>query len=76
MKDFRNIALFVLLVGAVPLFTDSGVMLNFVMTSLYACLLSQAWNVLGGFGGQFSFGHALFLAPAPMCRRLPKCSGA
>ena len=60
MKDFRNIALFVLLVGAVPLFTDSGVMLNFVMTSLYACLLSQAWNVLGGFGGQFSFGHALF----------------
>ena len=60
MKDFRNIALFVVLVGAVPLFTDSGVMLNFVMTSLYACLLSQAWNVLGGFGGQFSFGHALF----------------
>eukprot|EP01034_Spumella_vulgaris_P021490 gene21490-27525_t len=60
MKDFRNIAVFVVLVGAVPLFTDSGVMLNFVMTSLYACLLSQAWNVLGGFGGQFSFGHALF----------------
>jgi branched-chain amino acid transport system permease protein len=30
------------------------------MMSLYACLLAQAWNVLGGFGGQFSFGHALF----------------
>ena len=39
MKDFRNIALFVVLVGAVPLFTDSGVMLNFVMTSLYALSL-------------------------------------
>jgi branched-chain amino acid transport system permease protein len=36
------------------------VVLNFVMMSLYACLLAQAWNVLGGFGGQFSFGHALF----------------
>ena len=60
MKDFRNIVLFVLIVGAVPFFTQSGVMLNFVMTALYACLLSQAWNVLGGFGGQFSFGHALF----------------
>jgi branched-chain amino acid transport system permease protein len=60
MKDFRHIALFVLLVGAVPLLTQSGVLLNFVMTALYACLLSQAWNVLGGFGGQFSFGHALF----------------
>ena len=60
MKDFRRIALFVLVVGAVPFFTQSGVLLNFVMTALYACLLSQAWNVLGGFGGQFSFGHALF----------------
>lgn len=60
MKDFRNIVLFVLTVGLIPLFTDSGVVLNFVMMALYACLLAQAWNVLGGFGGQFSFGHALF----------------
>lgn len=60
MKDFRNILLFVLGVGLIPLLTDSGVVLNFVMMALYACLLAQAWNVLGGFGGQFSFGHALF----------------
>ena len=60
MKDVRNIALFVLGVGLIPFVTDSGVVLNFVMMSLYACLLAQAWNVLGGFGGQFSFGHALF----------------
>jgi branched-chain amino acid transport system permease protein len=60
MKDLRAIALFVVLVSAIPFFTASGVTLNFVMTALYACLLSQAWNVLGGFGGQFSFGHALF----------------
>ena len=30
------------------------------MMALYAALLAQAWNILGGFGGQFSFGHALF----------------
>ena len=46
--------------GSIPFFTDSGVVLNFVMMALYACLLAQAWNILGGFGGQFSFGHALF----------------
>jgi branched-chain amino acid transport system permease protein len=39
---------------------ESGVALNFVMMALYAALLAQAWNILGGFGGQFSFGHALF----------------
>ena len=60
MKDLRHIVIFVLVVGAVPLLSDSGVVLNFAMTALYACLLAQAWNVLGGFGGQFSFGHALF----------------
>ena len=30
------------------------------MMALYAALLAQAWNMLGGYGGQFSFGHALF----------------
>ena len=60
MKDFSAIAVFVLLVGSIPFFTESGVVLNFVMMALYACLLAQAWNILGGFGGQFSFGHALF----------------
>jgi branched-chain amino acid transport system permease protein len=60
MKDLRAVALFVLAVALVPALSTSGVALNFVMTALYACLLAQAWNILGGFGGQFSFGHALF----------------
>lgn len=60
MKDLRVVLLFALLVACVPVLTGSGVALNFVMTALYACLLAQAWNILGGFGGQFSFGHALF----------------
>jgi branched-chain amino acid transport system permease protein len=60
MKSLWHIALFALVMGLVPVFTDSGVWLNFVMMSLYAGLLAQAWNLLGGFGGQFSFGHALF----------------
>jgi branched-chain amino acid transport system permease protein len=60
VRDLLSIALFAVLVACVPLVTTSGVALNFVMMALYACLLAQAWNILGGFGGQFSFGHALF----------------
>ena len=60
LKELGGIALFVVVVASIPLFTDSGVTLNFVMMALYAALLAQAWNILGGFGGQFSFGHALF----------------
>jgi len=60
MRAVLPIVAFALVVGAIPLITDSGVWLNFVMMTLYAALLAQAWNLLGGFGGQFSFGHALF----------------
>ena len=59
-KDLLAIALFAVLVACVPLVTSSGVALNFVMMVLYGALMAQAWNLLGGFGGQFSFGHALF----------------
>ncbi len=60
MKDLRAVALFTTLIALVPFLTQSGVVLNFVMMALYASLLAQAWNILGGYGGQFSFGHSLF----------------
>ncbi|CAJ48558.1 branched-chain amino acid ABC transporter permease [Bordetella avium] len=59
-KDLLTIALFGAALVAATALTESGVALTFVMMSLYAALLSQAWNILGGYGGQLSFGHALF----------------
>ncbi|CAB3631026.1 branched-chain amino acid ABC transporter permease [Achromobacter pestifer] len=59
-RDLCAIALFGVALAAVAAFAQSGVLLTFVMMSLYAALLSQAWNILGGYGGQLSFGHALF----------------
>ena len=59
-KDFAAIAAFALLVGLFTLWVESGVWLAFIMMALYGALLAQAWNILGGYGGQFSFGHALF----------------
>jgi branched-chain amino acid transport system permease protein len=60
LKSWADIAAFALLAALIPQFISSGVALNFVMMVLYATLMAQAWNILGGFGGQFSFGHALF----------------
>ncbi|MGE8672202.1 MAG: branched-chain amino acid ABC transporter permease [Achromobacter kerstersii] len=59
-RDLSAIALFGVAVAALATFAQSGVLLTFVMMSMYAALLSQAWNILGGYGGQLSFGHALF----------------
>ncbi len=59
-RDLLLIALFALALAALTAGTTSGVALNAITMTLYAALLAQAWNILGGFGGQFSFGHALF----------------
>ena len=59
-RDLLLILLFALGVAALTASSSSGVTLNAIMMTLYAALLAQAWNILGGYGGQFSFGHALF----------------
>ena len=59
-RDLLGIAAFALAVIAATVLLSSGVWLNAIMMTLYAALLALAWNLLGGFGGQFSFGHALF----------------
>lgn len=46
--------------AAVPLVVKSDFWLNAVALALFSALLGQSWNILGGFAGQFSFGHALF----------------
>jgi len=46
--------------ATVPLLTSSNVVLNFLTVALLIALVGQGWNVLGGYGGQYSFGHAAF----------------
>ena len=60
MRDVAAIAVFAAAVALLTVALDSGVWLTAIMMALYATLLAQAWNLLGGYGGQFSFGHALF----------------
>ena len=43
-----------------PLGLSSNTMLNFLTFAMIITLAAQGWNVIGGFGGQFSFGHAAF----------------
>jgi branched-chain amino acid transport system permease protein len=50
----------VAVLAAVPLIVSSNVVLNFLVVALMIALAGQGWNVLGGYGGQYSFGHAAF----------------
>jgi branched-chain amino acid transport system permease protein len=55
-----QLVLIVAVLATVPLLTASNVVLNFLIVALLIALAGQGWNVLGGYGGQYSFGHAAF----------------
>lgn len=74
-REIASIAAFVAACAVLPLLTDSGVLLTFMMMALYATLMAQAWNLLGGFGGQFSFGHALFFGTGAYVQAIAQLQG-
>src|SRR5690606_18249632 len=48
------------LMALVPLGVSSNTVLNFLVFTLIIAIAAQGWNVLGGYGGQISFGHSAF----------------
>ena len=60
MKRLIPIAAVVVVFAAIPLVVQSNATLNFLVVTLLIALAGQGWNILGGYGGQYSFGHAAF----------------
>jgi branched-chain amino acid transport system permease protein len=60
VKAFAPIAIVVAAFAAVPLVVQSNVALHLLIVALMIALAGQGWNILGGYGGQYSFGHAAF----------------
>ena len=60
MKGLAPILAAIVVLAAVPLVVESNTTLNFLVTTLLIALAGQGWNILGGYGGQYSFGHAAF----------------
>ena len=60
MRALAPIFVVVAALAAVPLVVSSNVVLNFLVVTLLIALAGQGWNILGGYGGQYSFGYAAF----------------
>lgn len=52
--------LLVLAIAAVLAEVSANTVQNFLVSALITALAGQGWNLLGGFGGQLSFGHSAF----------------
>jgi len=51
----------ILILAAAPLLTTNAFFQHLMIMVLFWTLLGASWNLLGGFAGQVSFGHAVFL---------------
>lgn len=60
MNKLATLAIVFALIGTTSMLIESDFWLNLMIMTLYMALLGQAWNILGGYGGQFSFGHAAY----------------
>ncbi len=59
----RLVVSFAVAVGLIVLpFVVSSAWQNLLITTFYYAFLGQAWNILGGYAGQLSLGHAAFFA--------------
>jgi branched-chain amino acid transport system permease protein len=58
-RDVLALAALVVVLLPVPLFLNAF-QLDIAVQILLFALLGTAWNLMGGFSGQFSFGHAAF----------------
>ncbi len=63
-------AVLAVLLLALPLFITSGRWIEFIELTLFVAVMGQGWNILGGYGGQYSFGHALFFGTAAYLQAL------
>ena len=59
-RGYLPILLVLAVLAGLPLLVSSNVVLNFVVFVLIITVAAQGWNLLGGVGGQSSFGHAAF----------------
>lgn len=58
-RDYLILVFVTIALAILPLFA-SNFQLNLLTSLLYWAYLGTAWNIMGGYSGQFSFGHAAF----------------
>lgn len=60
VRAYGPIAIVALLLALLPAVSDSNTVINALVNAMIIALAAQGWNLLAGYGGQFSFGHAAF----------------
>jgi branched-chain amino acid transport system permease protein len=60
VRAYGAIAMMAVLLALLPVLVHSNTVINALVTAMIIALAALGWNLLAGYGGQFSFGHAAF----------------
>lgn len=60
VKNKKAIIILIAIMAILPIFIKSKVVLNAIVLLLIFATLGEAWNIITGFAGQTSFGHAAY----------------
>lgn len=55
-----------LVIPLVPFVANNSFVQHVLILILLFASMSQSWNIIGGYAGQVSFGHSVFLELVPM----------
>jgi branched-chain amino acid transport system permease protein len=64
MRPYLSIVIVALALAALASLAHSNTLANSLVTATIIALAGYGWNLLGGYGGQYSFGHAAFFGAA------------
>jgi branched-chain amino acid transport system permease protein len=65
-----SIVLVIVLLASLPFVTDRDNLINLVILIFLYITLASSWNILGGYTGQISLGHAAFFGLGSLVTRL------
>jgi len=71
-KNWKSFSIFggtIALLALLPLFTNRSDVLTWSCLTLQYILLSQSWNIIGGYAGQVNLGHAAFFGLGALTTR-------
>lgn len=68
-KSFSIFGVIIALLALLPFFTKRSDVLTWSCLTLQYILLSQSWNIIGGYAGQVNLGHAAFFGLGALTTR-------
>ena len=60
VRPYLSIFVTVALLALAVSLAQSNTLANAIVTAMIVAIAGYGWNLLGGYAGQFSFGHAAF----------------